>query len=276
MTATPIPRSLELVQYGDLDVSVLDEKPPGRQPVTTVMVSMGRMDEVVERLRAAVGTGKRAYWVCPLVDESETLDLTAAEERFKSLRARLGEGVVGLVHGQMAAADRDRAMDDFVSGRVPVLVATTVIEVGVDVPEATIMVIERAEHFGLSQLHQLRGRVGRGNDASTCLLLYQAPLNEAGEKRLSTLRETEDGFQIAETDLAMRGAGDLIGTAQSGVPKFRIADSERQTALMATAQSDARALLTKDPGLTSDRGMAARTLLWLMEQDQAIRLISVG
>ena len=276
MTATPIPRSLELAQYGDLDVSVLDEKPPGRQPVTTALISMGRIDEVVERLRSAVEHGQRAYWVCPLVDESETLDLTAAQKRFESLRARLGEGVVGLVHGQMPDSDRDKAMADFVAGRVPVLVATTVIEVGVDVPEATIMVIERAEHFGLAQLHQLRGRVGRGADASTCLLLYQPPLSQGGERRLSILRETEDGFRIAETDLAMRGAGDLIGTAQSGVPRFRIADTERQTALMATALSDARALLTKDPDLTSDRGRAVRVLLWLMEQDRAIRLISVG
>ena len=276
MTATPIPRSLELAQYGDLDVSVLDEKPPGRQPVTTALISMGRIDEVVERLRSAVEHGQRAYWVCPLVDESETLDLTAAQKRFESLHARLGEGVVGLVHGQMPDSDRDKAMADFVAGRVPVLVATTVIEVGVDVPEATIMVIERAEHFGLAQLHQLRGRVGRGADASTCLLLYQPPLSQGGERRLSILRETEDGFRIAETDLAMRGAGDLIGTAQSGVPRFRIADTERQTALMATALSDARALLTKDPDLTSDRGRAVRVLLWLMEQDRAIRLISVG
>ncbi len=276
MTATPIPRSLELAQYGDLDVSVLDEKPPGRRPVTTALISMGRIDEVVERLRSAVMQGQRAFWVCPLVDESETLDLTAAQQRFERLRARLGDGVVGLVHGQMPDSDRDTAMADFVAGRVPVLVATTVIEVGVDVPQATIMVIERAEHFGLAQLHQLRGRVGRGADASTCLLLYQPPLSQGGERRLSTLRETEDGFRIAETDLAMRGAGDLIGTAQSGVPRFRIADSERQTALMATALSDARALLTKDPDLTSDRGQAARVLLWLMEQDRAIRLISVG
>ncbi len=276
MTATPIPRSLELAQYGDLDVSVLDEKPPGRQPVTTALISMGRIDEVVERLRSAVEHGQRAYWVCPLVDESETLDLTAAQKRFESLRARLGEGVVGLVHGQMPDGDRDKAMADFVAGRVPVLVATTVIEVGVDVPQATIMVIERAEHFGLAQLHQLRGRVGRGADASTCLLLYQPPLSQGGERRLSILRETEDGFRIAETDLAMRGAGDLIGTAQSGVPRFRIADTERQTALMATALSDARALLIKDPDLTSDRGKAVRVLLWLMEQDRAIRLISVG
>jgi len=276
MTATPIPRSLALAQYGDMDVSVLDEKPPGRKPIKTAMVSTGRMDEVVNHLRKAVQEGKQAYWVCPLVEESEVMDLTAADERFKHLRAVLGEGVVGLVHGQMPPADKDAAMADFVAGKTNVLVATTVIEVGVNVPNATIMVIERAESFGLAQLHQLRGRVGRGAAESTCLLLYQAPLNETGEKRLTSLRETEDGFRIAEVDLEMRGSGDLIGTAQSGLPRFRVADLERQAPLMAVAQSDARKLLNDDPTLESARGKAARVLLWLMEQDQAIRLISVG
>ena len=276
MTATPIPRSLALAQYGDMDVSVLDEKPPGRQPIQTVMVSDERISEVVERLRKAVHEGKQAYWVCPLVDESEVLDLTAAEERFKHLRAALGEGVVGLVHGQMPPAEKDAAMKAFQNGETQILVATTVIEVGVDVPKATIMVIERAEIFGLAQLHQLRGRVGRGSEASTCLLLYQSPLSESGTKRLTVMRETNDGFRIAETDLEMRGAGDLIGTAQSGVPRFRIADMESQAHLMQIAQTDARKLLNDDPDLTTDRGQAARVLLWLMEQDQAIRLISVG
>ncbi|MGR3813129.1 MAG: ATP-dependent DNA helicase RecG [Cognatishimia activa] len=276
MTATPIPRSLALAQYGDMDVSVLDEKPPGRQPIQTVMVSDERISEVVERLRKAVHEGKQAYWVCPLVDESEILDLTAAEERFKHLRAALGEGVVGLVHGQMPPAEKDAAMKAFQNGETQILVATTVIEVGVDVPKATIMVIERAEIFGLAQLHQLRGRVGRGSEASTCLLLYQSPLSESGTKRLTVMRETNDGFRIAETDLEMRGAGDLIGTAQSGVPRFRIADMESQAHLMQIAQTDARKLLNDDPNLTTDRGQAARVLLWLMEQDQAIRLISVG
>ncbi|QTN35795.1 ATP-dependent DNA helicase RecG [Cognatishimia activa] len=276
MTATPIPRSLALAQYGDMDVSVLDEKPPGRQPIQTVMVSDERISEVVERLRKAVHEGKQAYWVCPLVDESEVLDLTAAEERFKHLRATLGEGVVGLVHGQMPPAEKDAAMKAFQNGETQILVATTVIEVGVDVPKATIMVIERAEIFGLAQLHQLRGRVGRGSEASTCLLLYQSPLSESGTKRLTVMRETNDGFRIAETDLEMRGAGDLIGTAQSGVPRFRIADMESQAHLMQIAQTDARKLLNDDPDLTTDRGQAARVLLWLMEQDQAIRLISVG
>ncbi|WP_319547132.1 ATP-dependent DNA helicase RecG [Ruegeria conchae] len=276
MTATPIPRSLALAQYGDMDVSVLDEKPPGRKPIKTAIVSTQRMDEVVAHLRGAIDAGKQCYWVCPLVDESEVSDLTAAEERFKRLRAILGEEVVGLVHGQMPPTEKDAAMAAFQTGQTKVLVATTVIEVGVNVPNATIMVIERAEIFGLAQLHQLRGRVGRGEDASTCLLMYQPPLSEGGRKRLEVLRETEDGFRIAETDLQMRGAGDLIGTAQSGLPKFRIADLERQAGLMTVAQSDARALLSSDPKLTSDRGQAARVLLWLMKQDKAIRLISVG
>jgi ATP-dependent DNA helicase RecG len=276
MTATPIPRSLALAQYGDMDVSVLDEKPPGRKPIKTALVSIGRMDEVIERLRAVMAEGRQCYWVCPLVEESEAVDLTAAEERFKRLRTALGEGVVGLVHGQMPAAEKDAAMARFQRGETGVLVATTVIEVGVNVPNATIMVIERAENFGLAQLHQLRGRVGRGTEASTCLLMYQNPLSEAGQRRLEVLRETEDGFRISQTDLEMRGYGDLIGTAQSGVPRFAIADIEQQGALMAVAQSDARKLLADDPGLASPRGAAARVLLWLMRQDEAIRLISVG
>ncbi|WP_058271581.1 ATP-dependent DNA helicase RecG [Ruegeria atlantica] len=276
MTATPIPRSLALAQYGDMDVSVLDEKPPGRKPIKTAIISTERMDDVVAHLRRAIDEGRQCYWVCPLVDESEVSDLTAAEERFKRLRAVLGEGIVGLVHGQMPAADKDAAMAAFQEGRTKVLVATTVIEVGVNVPNASIMVIERAEIFGLAQLHQLRGRVGRGEADSTCLLMYQPPLSEGGRKRLEVLRETEDGFRISETDLQMRGAGDLIGTAQSGLPKFRIADLERQAGLMAVAQTDARNLLSKDATLTTERGQAVRVLLWLMKQDQAIRLISVG
>ncbi len=204
------------------------------------------------------------------------VDLVAAEERFKMLRAALGEGQVGLVHGQMGAEEKDRTMAAFSSGDLAVLVATTVIEVGVDVPNASIMVIERAEHFGLAQLHQLRGRVGRGAQASTCLLLYKPPLSETGRRRLEILRETEDGFRIAEEDLAMRGAGDVLGTAQSGVPRFRVADLERQSALMALAQNDARKFLNDDPGLKSGRGQAVRTFLWLMGKDEAIRMISVG
>jgi ATP-dependent DNA helicase RecG len=227
-------------------------------------------------LRRAVAEGRQAYWVCPLVEESEVSDLTAAEERFRFLRAALGEGVVGLVHGRLAPADKDAAMAGFVSGATKVLVATTVIEVGVNVPNASIMVIERAESFGLAQLHQLRGRVGRGTAESTCILLYEPPLGETARRRLTLLRETEDGFRIAEEDLAIRGAGDVIGTAQSGLPRFRIADLERQAALMEVAQTDARALLHADPRLAGERGQAARLLLWLMEQDRAIRLLGVG
>jgi len=276
MTATPIPRSLALASYGDMDVSTLDEKPPGRLPVRTALIPTSRMDEVVEKLRVAVAEGRQIYWVCPLVEDSEVLDYASADARFQHLRAALDDAVVGMVHGQMPSSQKDAAMADFVAGKTRVLVATTVIEVGVNVPNASIMVIERAEIFGLAQLHQLRGRVGRGAAQSTCLLMYQAPLNEGGARRLKVLRDTEDGFKIAEEDLAMRGAGDLIGTAQSGLPRFRVADIERQAALMAVAQSDARKLLNDDPALTSDRGKAARVLLWLLDQDRAIRLISVG
>lgn len=276
MTATPIPRSLALAQYGDMDLSVLDEKPPGRKPVDTRLAPADRMDEVVAHLARAVAEGRQAYWVCPLVEESETVPLTAAQTRFETLRAALPPGAVGLVHGQLSPADKDAAMADFAAGRTRVLVATTVIEVGVNVPEATIMVIESADTFGLAQLHQLRGRVGRGAGASTCLLLYSPPLGEAAARRLKLMRETEDGFRLSEEDLAMRGAGDVIGTAQSGLPRFRIADLERQAGLIALAQSDARALLATDPDLSSPRGRAARVLLWLMGQERAVRLIRVG
>jgi len=275
MTATPIPRSLALAAYGDMDVSVLDEKPAGRKPIRTAMVSSARIDEVVAHLAAAVAEGRQAYWVCPLVEDSELVDYASAEARFAVLRAALGD-CVGLVHGQMPPAEKDAAMTRFAAGQTLVLVATTVIEVGVNVPGATIMVIERAEIFGLAQLHQLRGRVGRGAAQSTCLLMYQAPLSEGGARRLQVIRDTEDGFRISEEDLAMRGAGDLIGTAQSGLPRFRVADLERQGALMAVAQSDARRLLADDPALKSPRGQAAQLLLWVLDQDRAIRLMTVG
>lgn len=275
MTATPIPRSLALASYGDMDVSLLDEKPAGRKPIRTALISDTRIDEVVSHLTKAVADGRQAYWVCPLVEESEVLDYASAAARFASLRAVLGD-VVGLVHGQMPPAEKDAAMARFVRGETKVLVATTVIEVGVNVPNASIMVVERAEIFGLAQLHQLRGRVGRGTAASTCLLMYQAPLGVSGARRLKVIRDTEDGFRISEEDLTMRGAGDLIGTAQSGLPRFRMADLERQAGLMAIAQTDARRLLADDPGLDSPRGRAARVLLWLLDQDRAIQLLSVG
>ena len=275
MTATPIPRSLALAQYGDMDVSVLDEKPPGRQPVETVLVSSGRIDQVIGRLREAIAAGRQAYWVCPLVEESETAERAAAEERFRALTLALGD-VVGLVHGQLALQRKDAAMADFVAGRTRLLVATTVIEVGVNVPTASIMVIEGAQHFGLAQLHQLRGRVGRGSAASTCLLLYDPPLGQTALSRLEIMRATEDGFAIAEEDLRLRGAGDLIGVQQSGLPRFRIADLETQADLMRIAQTDARLLLSQDPHLSSPRGQATRVLLHLMDRENAIRLLSVG
>jgi ATP-dependent DNA helicase RecG len=276
MTATPIPRSLALAQYGDMDLSVLDEKPPGRQPVGTALVSAGRTGEVVEHLRRALAEGRQAYWVCPLVGESEAAEMTAAEERYDRLRLALGETAVGLVHGQMAPGPKDAAMADFVAGRTRLLVATTVIEVGVNVPNATIMVIEGAQAFGLAQLHQLRGRVGRGAAKSTCLLLYDPPLGEVARARLEILRETEDGFRIAEEDLKLRGAGDLLGVQQSGLPRFRIADLEAQPDLLQMAQDDSRLLLDQDPDLVGARGSATRTLLYLMERDKAVRMLSAG
>ncbi len=276
MTATPIPRSLALTHYGDMDLSVLDEKPPGRKPIATVLVSAERLDEVVERLRGALDAGKQAYWVCPLVEDSDSVALTAVEVRARVLREALGPGRVGLVHGQMPAAEKDAAMARFSEGRTPLLVATTVIEVGVDVPRASIMVIEGAEHFGLAQLHQLRGRVGRGAEQSSCILLYAPPLGKAARQRLETLRTTEDGFKIAETDLRLRGAGDLLGVQQSGLPRFRVADLETQSDLMRTAQDDARLLLHQDPNLESARGEAMRTLLYLMDRDRAILMLGVG
>lgn len=276
MTATPIPRSLELAHFGDMDLSVLDEKPPGRQPIETVLVPATRLDAVVERLKTAISEGRQAYWVCPLVEESEVTDATAAEARFATLRASFGEEKVALLHGQMTPADKDAAMAGFVAGCTRLLVATTVIEVGVDVPNASIMVIEGAEKFGLSQLHQLRGRVGRGEQKSTCLLMYDPPLGQTAEARLRIMRDTEDGFLIAEEDLRLRGAGDVLGVAQSGLPRFRIADSECQTSLMQTAQKDARVLLSQDPMLASPRGQALRVLLYLMDQDKAFQMMSVG
>lgn len=276
MTATPIPRTLALAGYGDLDISVLDEKPPGRKPIDTALVSMDRYDDVVTRLKAAIASGQRAYWVCPLVEENEDLDLVAAQDRFLTLSKALGASDVRLIHGQMPPAEKDAAMADFQEGRAKVLVATTVIEVGVDVPEATIMVVEQAEHFGLAQLHQLRGRVGRGGDRSACLLMYAPPLGETAQARLQIMRETEDGFRIAEEDLRLRGAGDLLGTAQSGLPRFRVADLARDTALMELARDDARLFLHKDPELSSARGKSLVNLLYLMGRDFSVRLLRAG
>ena len=276
MTATPIPRSLTLAQFGDMDLSILDEKPPGRTPVETAAVPAGRTDEVIAHLRHAIAAGRQAYWVCPLVGESETAEMTAAEERFARLRATFGTGTVGLVHGQMPPGEKDAAMADFVAGRTRLLVATTVIEVGVNVPNASIMVIEGAQSFGLAQLHQLRGRVGRGAERSTCLLLYDPPLGTTAQARLEIMRATDDGFLIAEEDLRLRGAGDVLGVAQSGLPRFRIADLETQGELMRVARDDARLLLDQDQTLTSPRGEALRVLLYLMEREKAFGLLAAG
>ena len=276
MTATPIPRTQALAEYGDLDYSVLDEKPPGRQPVATALVSMARYEEVVERLRGAIAEGSRAYWVCPLVEENAELPMVSVETRHRALAEALGPERVALVHGQMGSEEKDAAMAAFQEGRAQVLVATTVIEVGVDVPEATIMVVEQAEMFGLAQLHQLRGRVGRGAAKSACLLIYRSPLGEAAKARLETMRATEDGFRIAEEDLRIRGAGDVLGHAQSGVPEFRIADLDHDRALMERARDEARRVLATDPELTGERGQALRILLYLMERDASIRLLRSG
>jgi ATP-dependent DNA helicase RecG len=275
MTATPIPRTLVLTCFGDMDISELREKPPGRLPVDTRTVPLDRLDEVVDAVGRAVNDGRRVYWVCPLVEESESSDLAAAEERFAALEASFG-ATVDLVHGRMKGADKDAAMARFAAGETRILVATTVIEVGVDVPEATVMVIEHAERFGLSQLHQLRGRIGRGSGQSTCLLLYKAPLGETAKARLAIMRETEDGFRIAEEDLRLRGGGDVLGTRQSGMPGFRLAQMAVHGNLLRTARDDAALFLTRDPQLVSERGQALRTLLYLFERDEAVRLLAAG
>jgi len=275
MTATPIPRTLALTVYGDMDVSRLTGRPPGRKPVDTRMLSADRLDDVIEHLRKAIARGARAYWVCPLVEESEKIDLAAAEERAAMLKRVLGPKV-GLMHGRMKGPERDAQMAMFKSGETSILVATTVIEVGVDVPEATIMVVEHAERFGLAQLHQLRGRVGRGAGKSSCLLIYQGPLGETAKARLKTMRETDDGFVIAEEDLRLRGAGELLGTRQSGVPLFRLADLAAHADLLAVARDDAQLVLARDPELRSPRGEALRTLLYLFGRDEAVRYLRAG
>jgi len=275
MTATPIPRTLALTVYGDMDVSKLTEKPAGRLPVDTRVIPMSRMDDVIEGLSRSMAQGNRAYWVCPLVEESEQVDLAAAEERFLQLASRF-KGKAGLVHGRMKGPDKDRVMAEFKDGTLSLLVSTTVIEVGVDVPEATVMVIENAERFGLAQLHQLRGRVGRGTGKSSCLLLYQEPVGETAKARLSIMRETEDGFRIAEEDLKLRGAGEMLGTRQSGLPIFRMADLSVDGDLLATARDDAQLVLARDAKLQTPRGEALRLLLYLFERDEAIRLLAAG
>ncbi|HEV2509655.1 MAG TPA: ATP-dependent DNA helicase RecG [Bosea sp. (in: a-proteobacteria)] len=275
MTATPIPRTLALTWFGDMDVSILSEKPAGRKPITTRAISLERYDEVVGAVGRALESGAQVYWVCPLVQESDTLDVAAAQERFEALQALFGDKV-GLLHGQMPGRDKDAAMAAFSGGQTRVLVSTTVIEVGVDVPNASVMVIEHAERFGLAQLHQLRGRIGRGSAASTCLLLYKGPLGQVAEARLTIMRESEDGFRIAEEDLRLRGEGEVLGTRQSGSPDWRIARPEIDGDLLAAARDDARLLIERDPHLETPRGQAIRTLLYLFERDVAIRLLRAG
>ncbi|PWR23936.1 ATP-dependent DNA helicase RecG [Zavarzinia compransoris] len=275
MSATPIPRTLTLTAFGDMDVSRLTEKPAGRQRIDTRIVSLSRLGEMVEGIARAIASGAQVYWVCPLVTESETTDAAAAEDRFAHLSARFG-AAVGLVHGRLKAAEKDRVMQDFAEGRLKLLVATTVIEVGVDVPQATVMVIEQAERFGLAQLHQLRGRVGRGAAASFCILLTADGAGRTARRRLETLRDTDDGFVIAEADLQIRGAGEILGTKQSGIPEFRLVDLDRHADLMEIAHDDARLILERDPRLEGSRGEALRYLLYLFERDAAVRYLASG
>jgi len=281
MSATPIPRTLMMTAYGDLDVSRLVEKPPGRRPVDTRTVPLDRFDEVSGGVARALSHGAKVFWVCPMVEESETTDIAAAEERYRAL-AELLPGRVGLVHGRMKSVEKDRVMAAFAAGQagepggMDLLVATTVIEVGIDVPQATVMVVEHAERFGLAQLHQLRGRIGRGDKQSTCLLVYQPPLGEIARQRLQILRETEDGFRIAEEDLRLRGAGEVLGTRQSGLPVLRLADLARHEELVAVAHDDARLVLERDPELASPRGAALRLLLYLFRRDEAVQYLRAG
>ncbi len=275
LTATPIPRTLVLTFFGDMDVSELREKPAGRQKIDTRAVPLDRLDEIIDGVARAIDEGRRVYWVCPLVEESESTDLAAAEERYKALQKRFG-ALVDVVHGRMRGADKDRAMERFASGESRLLVATTVIEVGVDVPEASIMVIEHAERFGLAQLHQLRGRIGRGAEKSTCILLYRGPLGSTAKARLAILRETDDGFRIAEEDLKLRGEGDVLGTRQSGMPGFHIARIEFHGKLLMTARDDAALILSRDPKLKTPRGQALINLLYLFAREEAIGLVRAG
>ena len=275
LSATPIPRTLVLTYFGDMDVSELREKPAGRQPIDTRAVPDSRLSEVMDAVGRALSAGKLVYWICPLVEESETVNLTDAQARFQSLKARFGDKV-GLVHGKMRGAEKDQVMAQFAAGEIGLLVATTVVEVGVDVPAATIMVIENAERFGLAQLHQLRGRIGRGSEASTCLLLYREPLNDMSTARLKAIRETTDGFRIAEEDLKLRGEGDVLGVRQSGLPGYRIARSDVHGQLITQARDEALRIMKENPRLRGARGEALRCLLYLFERDEALPLIGAG
>jgi ATP-dependent DNA helicase RecG len=278
LSATPIPRTLVLTYFGDMDISELREKPAGRQPIDTRALPASRLNEAVDGVGRALKAGKLVYWICPLVEESEaegTEHLTNATQRFESLQKRFGDKV-GLLHGQMKGTEKDRVMAQFAGHEIGLLVATTVVEVGVDVPAATIMVIENAERFGLAQLHQLRGRIGRGAGASTCLLLYKEPLNEMSTARLKVIRETTDGFRIAEEDLRLRGEGDVLGIRQSGLPGYRIARPEVHGQLITQARDEALRIMKDNPKLEGERGEALRCLLYLFERDEAVPLIGAG
>lgn len=275
MTATPIPRTLVLTHFGDMAVSVLRQKPRGRQPIDTAVLSVSDYSRVIARLQARIAEGAQAFWVCPLVEESETLDVVSAEDRFAELKKVFGDQVA-LVHGRISATQKQAVMEGFIAGETKLLVATTVIEVGVDVPAASIMIIEHAERFGLAQLHQLRGRVGRGSTRSACLLLYKDPLSETAKARLETIKGTEDGFEIAEKDLELRGQGDVLGTRQSGMPGYRLAVPDVHRHLLEFAHDDARDALAGNPGLTGKEGEALRVLLYLFRKDLAIPLIRAG
>lgn len=276
MTATPIPRSLMLSVWGDMESSKLDEKPMGRKPIETRIITDNRIHEVIDGLRRAMAQGAKIYWVCPLVEESEKSDLTAAEDRYEMLKSHFSEDELYLVHGKMKAKDKDEAMGSFKQGGPAILVATTVIEVGVDVSDATIMVIEHADRFGLAQLHQLRGRVGRNDKQSSCLLIYSAPLSFVAKERLKIMRQTNDGFLIAEKDLELRGSGEILGIKQSGIPEFKFADLEIHKDLLLAAADDVKLILNQDPNLQSERGKALRLLLYLFEKDAAANLLHSG
>lgn len=275
MTATPIPRTLVLTAFGDMDVSRLTEKPAGRQPIQTVTLPLERLPDLVSRIQSAISEGQKVYWICPLVEESEEVKLMSAEDRFSSLKSVFGDKV-GIIHGRMSGRDKDDAMLAFKNGETRILIGTTVIEVGVDVPDATIIVIEHAERFGLAQLHQLRGRVGRGSKPSSCVLLYKEPLGLVAKQRLSIMRETEDGFRISEEDLKLRGEGELLGTRQSGTPGFRVARLEHHSDLLEIARDDARLIMAQDPDLLAPRGEALKILLYLYGRDDAVRLLRAG
>ncbi|OPZ76832.1 MAG: ATP-dependent DNA helicase RecG [Alphaproteobacteria bacterium ADurb.Bin438] len=275
MSATPIPRTLALTIYGDMDLSILDEKPLGRKDILTCAMNVNKINDVVEGLKRAISDDKQIYWVCPLVEETLKSDLKAVTERFENLKSIFGDKV-GMVHGKLKPEEKDKAINDFASGKTKILVATTVIEVGIDVKSATIMIIEHSERFGLSQLHQLRGRVGRNDEDSSCVLLYADNLTDVAKQRINVLRNTNDGFKIAEEDLKIRGMGDVLGTKQSGIPEFKLADLSLDNDLLKIASQDARLIIKNDPELKSIRGQNLRTLLYLFNQDQAISNLRSG